>query len=508
MATDAQKFATLADLTTAITGIQPPGDLATDAELAAYAQTVAAAIAGNAAADGVTDAAVAAAFTRKQDQHREHPGLRAIGMGDSIMKGSDGLTFGHAGSWFSMLAGLSYGAINMIRNAGTPGNTTSQMLARYAADVLAYRPEMIALEVITPNDSPNKGITNATIRGNIRSMVEQGLAIGARVVVCTGPPQENDATRARMIENSAWLRTYAAGLGLDVWDLNTALADPATGKYKAGYSGDGTHPTRDACDILAQDVKSKLSNDFLPGGILATVSDPDNLLGTRGLFASTTAGAALADGVVGPNAASGATTARTERDDGLGFWQYLTNTAAGPALQMVNLGAVRQPDQSWLNSWLPGDVLAFSGEYENVSSTTGFTAQVNITSPSGTMQVRALSDWAPALKGKRTFYVETAIPADYVPAPGNVGIVLGAGIGTVGYSRLRLVNITAAERARKLSTAVTAALAAKANASDVYTKTQTDTAIGTKVGVVLVPAGTTQIPNGTQPGTLVVKRKA
>jgi hypothetical protein len=53
-----------------------------------------------------------------------------------------------------------------------------------------------------------------------------------------------------------------------------------------------------------------------------------------------------------------------------------------------------------------------------------------------------------------------------------------------------------------------AGIAAKANTADVYTKAQVDTQVGTKVGVILVPAGTTTVPSGTPAGTLILERKA
>jgi lysophospholipase L1-like esterase len=477
-----------------------PDELVTQDELDA-------ALDGLAQGGGLTPAALADALKLKQDQHREHQGLRSIIVGDSIAKGSDGLTNGHSGSWFSYVAGLSFGAIRMVRNAGVAGNTSAQMLARYAADVLVHRPELIVIEAITPNDTPAR-TTNEAIRANIKSMVEQGLAIGARVIVCTGPPQADDTVNARMIENSAWLRTYAALLGLDVWDLNEPLVNPATGKYKDGYSGDGTHPTRDACDVLAKAVWGKASNDFLPGGILATASDTDNILGDRGLFLAADAAATVADGVVAPNAATGATVARTARDDGLGFWQSLTNTAAGPALQIINLGGVKQADNSWaLLPWMPGDVFAFSGEYENISSTTGFTAQVNMqvstNGTAGTAQFRAISDWNPTLKGRRSFYIEDVVPDNYVPAATNVAIVLGAGTGTVRYSRIRLVNLSALERARKLSGAVAAALKLKADADKVYSKAEVDAKVAAASSPIRLWNATTRawpaIGSTTQP---------
>lgn len=41
-----------------------------------------------------------------------------------------------------------------------------------------------------------------------------------------------------------------------------------------------------------------------------------------------------------------------------------------------------------------------------------------------------------------------------------------------------------------------------------YTKAQVDAQVGTKVGVILVPAGTTTVPSGTPAGTLILERKA
>ncbi len=174
--------------------------------------------------------------------------LRTIAIGDSITQSSSDMSanlFGN--SWFTHLCGLSGGRLQMVRNAGISGHSTTQMVARFATDVAAYSPDLVIIFGGTNDtlDGSNKPTTTAS---NIKSMVASTLALGALPVLCTIPPRgiygnAIDATvRLKTMTINHWIRRYAAQQGLPMIDFYALLTDPS-GTYLSGYTGDGVHPT-------------------------------------------------------------------------------------------------------------------------------------------------------------------------------------------------------------------------------------------------------------------------
>lgn len=77
-----------------------------------------------------------------------------------------------------------YAPIDII-NAGVPGNTTTQMLARIQSDVIAHNPDVCVM-MMTVNDKTNN-FTLATHEENLRNIISQLQSANIKVVI-TSPP--------------------------------------------------------------------------------------------------------------------------------------------------------------------------------------------------------------------------------------------------------------------------------------------------------------------------------
>lgn len=227
--------------------------------------------------------------------------------------------------WANVLLGQR---LTPIAQKGVGGNTTTQMAARFDADILELSPlpGWVIIEA-SPNDAVT-GITSATTITNLTAMVTQALNAGLRVILTTVPPSSyivaNTTWRAARAAVNAWVKRTAPGLfpGLVVVDMAVPLIDPAssTGAPLATYfvaEGDGglVHPNAigaarmgaalaralspvvPAVDTLASDPGdgNPLSNPFgsggsgsaLPTGWSATATDGSALTGTVATVAST-----------------------------------------------------------------------------------------------------------------------------------------------------------------------------------------------------------------------------
>jgi lysophospholipase L1-like esterase len=132
---------------------------------------------------------------------------------------------------------------------GISGQTTSQMLGRFYADVIALRPAVVHILAGTNDIAGNGGPTTLDgIENNIRSMVELAQAHRIKVVLGTVLPAARfgwrpDIDPVPSIQAlNAWIRRYARSRGIAVVDYY-ALLDDGHHALAAGDSGDGVHPT-------------------------------------------------------------------------------------------------------------------------------------------------------------------------------------------------------------------------------------------------------------------------
>ena len=171
-------------------------------------------------------------------------------------------------------------AFRVIGNAGIGGQTSAQIAARFASDVLIYKPAFVNILAGTNDDDATFLTTQ-----NLQSMYQQALLNGIKVIACTIPPNNNFSTAKNQYHQSVnlWIKNYARNNpGIVVADIAMAVYDTATSfGFLSSLTFDGTHPNSAGAAAMgfrwAKDVAAGFgvatSNDLLTAGI-----DPTNLL--------------------------------------------------------------------------------------------------------------------------------------------------------------------------------------------------------------------------------------
>lgn len=152
-----------------------------------------------------------------------------------------------------------------IVNRGISGQTTSQMLVRFRADVVALRPKAVHILAGTNDVAGNTGPTSAQdYRYQIMSMVEIARANGVSVILGSVPPAASFPWRPQVKPTpiitslNAWLRSYAERENIQYIDYYTSLAGPA-GELRGDLGNDGVHPNRKGYAVMRRLLEAKLS---------------------------------------------------------------------------------------------------------------------------------------------------------------------------------------------------------------------------------------------------------
>lgn len=152
-----------------------------------------------------------------------------------------------------------------IVGRGIGGQTTPQMLVRFRADVVALQPKVVHILAGTNDVAGNTGPTSpADYRNHIMSMVEIARANGIDVIIGSIPPAAAFNWRpevnpvARIAELNAWLRDYAARMGVDFIDYYSALVGPA-GELRPDLGNDGVHPNHKGYAVMRRLVEAQLA---------------------------------------------------------------------------------------------------------------------------------------------------------------------------------------------------------------------------------------------------------
>lgn len=228
--------------TSSQTAQQPP-PLPDCPELAAALRTVAA-----------SDARLRdwANLNRYREANRAVTAAQVVFIGDSITD-----------SWQQPRFGGFFPGKNYL-DRGISGQTTPQMLLRFRADVLAFKPKAVVILAGTNDIAGNTGpITNEEIQGNLASMSELAAASGVKVVLASitpvseyhlanpnAVPQTTARPMARIRAMNDWMRAYAAARGHVYLDYFSAMVDSA-GLLKAEFSGDDLHPNAAGYAVMA-----------------------------------------------------------------------------------------------------------------------------------------------------------------------------------------------------------------------------------------------------------------
>ncbi len=139
---------------------------------------------------------------------------------------------------------------------GISGQTSSQMLVRFRADVLDLKPRIVVICAGTNDLALNTGyISHEHILDNLESMVELARVNGIRPILCAVPPAGEYGWRKglepapKIIRLNAMIRAYAEAEGIPYVDYHTPMA-AEDGSMIAAYTNDGVHPIDAGYEVM------------------------------------------------------------------------------------------------------------------------------------------------------------------------------------------------------------------------------------------------------------------
>lgn len=173
---------------------------------------------------------------------------RVVFIGDSITEG-----------WAKAAPNLFSGE---VIDRGISGQNSSQVLARFRADVVGLRPA--AVHIMVGLNDINLPSGTVLTRDNIASMVDIAKANGITVVLASITPSDRfwplpelrPAGEIRAL--NAWLKTFSVSQHIKFVDYYTALAS-VTGGFRPGLSNEGMHPNARGYGIMTPIAKQAIS---------------------------------------------------------------------------------------------------------------------------------------------------------------------------------------------------------------------------------------------------------
>ena len=233
----------------------------------------------------------------------------------------------------------------LIRNAGIGGNKTADMLARVAADVIAYTPGWVVMESGI-NDVTND-VAAATTIANLTTIYQLLSAATIRVVCCTLTPSTNVNTTARaqtLYDVNRFIRNWAnTHNGFVLCDWYTAMADPTSSNPIANMTSDGVHPAVMGAYYLGRALAAALAPVTYDDAPLPWSNNDPRLIIPNPMMHGNTAGLAdstVVQQVTGAVAPIVVTTKVTRTDAVYGEWQQVNASAAPGGWQLSQNGAV------------------------------------------------------------------------------------------------------------------------------------------------------------------------
>lgn len=154
---------------------------------------------------------------------------------------------------------------NQYVDRGISGQTTSEMLVRFRADVINLKPKAVVILAGTNDIAQNNGyISLENAFGNIVSMVELAKANNIKPILCSVMPAYEFGWRkglepaGKIIKLNAMIKAYADKNKIIYVDYHSALADERGGLPEK-YSKDGVHPTLEAYKIMETIVQKAIT---------------------------------------------------------------------------------------------------------------------------------------------------------------------------------------------------------------------------------------------------------
>ncbi len=171
---------------------------------------------------------------------------RAVFMGDSITDNWAGFN----ADWFDQ---------NNLIGRGIGGQTSSQMVVRFMADVVALKPKVVHIMAGTNDIAENLDPYDVgDTTNNLVAMVNMATASGIKVVMASVPPatsfawKPNLGNRVEMIRAlNTWIKGVCEARGHVYADYWPVLANSEGGlKSELGINGESVHPSKAGYDVM------------------------------------------------------------------------------------------------------------------------------------------------------------------------------------------------------------------------------------------------------------------
>lgn len=177
--------------------------------------------------------------------------VKAVFMGNSITDG-----------WASMHP--DFFKDNGYIGRGISGQTSSEMLVRFRADVINLHPKVVLILAGTNDIARNNGvITLEHVMENIQSMCELAKANKIVPILCSVTPSRGYGWVAHfdphdsIVELNKMIKAYADKNGYTYLDYFSALVGE-DGGMAPGLSNDDCHPTSEGYDIMEPMAKKAI----------------------------------------------------------------------------------------------------------------------------------------------------------------------------------------------------------------------------------------------------------
>jgi len=195
-------------------------------------------------------------FAKYERANQDAPKGAVVFMGDSVTEG-----------WAQKRP--DFFKENGYLGRGIGGQTTSQMLVRFRADVIALQPRAVVILAGINDIAQNTGyIAVENIFGNIVSMTEIARANSVRPILCAVPPAQSigwnpeiKAPAELVIALNGLLREYAEEQGLPYVDYASVLTDEQ-GRIPENYAPDGVHPVAEGYQVMEELVQPIIEKEL------------------------------------------------------------------------------------------------------------------------------------------------------------------------------------------------------------------------------------------------------
>jgi lysophospholipase L1-like esterase len=145
--------------------------------------------------------------------------------------------------------------LQLMHNAGVPGDTTADMLARLNGDVLAYKPKVLFIMGGT-NDIGHR-VSQATTIANLKAIIVAAKAKGIHIFLVLIPPDSSSSMASDIDSLNAAITHLGNIYSLVVIDVHTALS-ASNGTYIAKFTSDGLHFSELGAQTVANTIYNRI----------------------------------------------------------------------------------------------------------------------------------------------------------------------------------------------------------------------------------------------------------